>query len=432
MTIQFRPAVRANVPVFLGIAGPSRGGKTYSALRIATGMRNGRPIFFIDTETSKALQYADKFEFMHYNLEAPFTPERYLEAITAAKDAGAGVIIVDSMSHEHEGPGGILEQHETELQRMAGDDWGKRERVKFTAWIKPKAAHNRFVNSVLQIDAHMIFCFRAKDKLAMTKNAAGKNEPVSMGWQPICADRFEYEMTSMLVLPESANGIPDLGAKASGLRAPLDEMIQAGQQLDEQLGQKLAAWAIGDGGKIEPRQSPLEIARGIASQGKDAFTKWWQGDGRPHRDQLRPHIEELQGLARKADEVPDDDDPFADTETPEPADNRPAEDAPTPTEADSVDADSETEEQPTSAAPGPLPDLPRRPNQKQWKAWKGAATKLLKTATAEEAGEFQKAYIETIKDMRVDQPEMALDLVDLMNDRIAMLEEEPKQGELVG
>lgn len=241
----FRPAKRGQASVMIGLAGPSRSGKTFSALRIATGLASGGPIFFIDTERGRALQYADNFDFLHAELNEPFSAERYMEGIDQAAAADAAVIIVDSASHLHEGPGGILEQQEAELERMAGQDFAKRERVKFAAWIKPKAAHNRYVNAILQVNTHMIFCFRAKDKLVMAKGPDGKTQPLSVGWTPICTDRFEYEMTAMLVLPEGGQGTPDLEAKSTGLRTPLDTMIEANKQLDESLGEKLAKWAGG-------------------------------------------------------------------------------------------------------------------------------------------------------------------------------------------
>lgn len=105
MSMTFRPAVRTQTPILLGLAGPSRSGKTYSALRIATGLAQGQPIFMIDTESGRGLMYAEKFTYQYGELSAPFTSERYLQAIEDAKAAGAKVIIVDSMSHEHEGPG---------------------------------------------------------------------------------------------------------------------------------------------------------------------------------------------------------------------------------------------------------------------------------------------------------------------------------------
>lgn len=297
MTVIFRPAARGKTPILLGLAGPSRSGKTYSALRIAMGLAGGDAsrVFVVDTESGRARQYVERFgRFMHLDIGPPFTSEKYLNAITAAEKAGAVAIIVDSMSHEHEGPGGILEQHEQELSRMAGDDWQKRERVKFAAWIKPKRGHNRFVNAVLQINCHMIFCFRAKDKLALVKNDKGKQEPVSLGWQPICADRFEYEMSAMIVLPEGAEGVPDLTARATGLREPLDQMLRTGKPLDEDLGRRLADWSAGE---ADPRQ----LADAAAQQGTEAFRAWWNGEGKQHRAALRADLAELQAVAAKAD-----------------------------------------------------------------------------------------------------------------------------------
>ena len=87
MTFTFRPAVRQATSVLVGLAGPSSSGKTYSALRLATGM--GGPIFMIDTESGRGLHYADQFDYQHATLEAPFRPAAYLEAIQASAAAGA-------------------------------------------------------------------------------------------------------------------------------------------------------------------------------------------------------------------------------------------------------------------------------------------------------------------------------------------------------
>jgi RecA/RadA recombinase len=95
---EFRPAVRQNVPLVLGVAGPTGGGKTYSALRLAKGLAGDARFAVIDTENGRALHYADEFAFDHGSLEAPFTPERYAQAIKAADEAGYPVIVVDSAS----------------------------------------------------------------------------------------------------------------------------------------------------------------------------------------------------------------------------------------------------------------------------------------------------------------------------------------------
>lgn len=110
MSFTFRPAVREQTSLLLALAGASGSGKTYSAMLFARGLAgpDGR-IAVIDTEAGRALHYADQFRFDHADLAPPFTPARYQEAIVAAEDAGYGVIVIDSMSHEYAGEGGIQE-----------------------------------------------------------------------------------------------------------------------------------------------------------------------------------------------------------------------------------------------------------------------------------------------------------------------------------
>lgn len=264
MTISFRPAKLDKTPLLIGLAGPSGAGKTFSALRLAKGIAGGGKVFMIDTEARRGLHYAKMFDFQHGEMNAPFTPQAYMEAIQGAAKAGATVCIVDSTSHAHEGSGGILEQHETELTRMAGDDYRKREQMKFAAWIGPKKDHNRFVNTILQVQMHMIFCFRAKDKLDLRK-VDGKLKPVQAGWTPICTDRFEYEQTMLLVLPPGAKGVPDLNEPATKIQEQHKSIVTPGNQLTEEMGAKLAAWASGDA--INPPKAADPVFSWIGENG---------------------------------------------------------------------------------------------------------------------------------------------------------------------
>lgn len=267
MTFQFRPAIREQTSLLLGIGGPSSSGKTLSALRMARGLvGDDSKIFMIDTEQGRALHYACapneapseyKFKFQYLRMGAPFSPENYAGAIEAAAKAGAGVIIVDSMSHEHEGQGGILEMHEEVLKRMAGNDYAKRDKMKFTAWIEPKAKHNRLVNTILQQRVHIIFCFRAKDKLTLVKNErTGKIEPVPAGWTAICSDRFEYEMTCLLMLPPNSKGVPDLAAPQTKVQEQHRSFFPTGKSITEDCGRMLAAWANGGAPTIAAPTTP--------------------------------------------------------------------------------------------------------------------------------------------------------------------------------
>jgi hypothetical protein len=244
----FRPAARENVPLLIGLSGGTGSGKTYTAMRLAHGIAGDQPFAVIDTEASRAKHYADVFRFDHGDLMPPFTPGRYADAIAAADQAKYPVIVVDSMSHEWAGEGGILDAQEAELQRMAGDDWKKREACKMAAWIKPKLAHKQMVQRLLQLRAHVILCFRAEPKIEMVRGADGKleiREKQSLtglhGWIPICEKNLPYELTASFLLMPDHPGVP-LPIK---LQQQHRDLVPLDQPITEGSGERLAAWAKG-------------------------------------------------------------------------------------------------------------------------------------------------------------------------------------------
>lgn len=251
-TFESFKATRKAVPVLMGIMGPSGVGKTFSALRLGSGMRDavGGKLHVIDTENGRALHYADHFDFQHVPFSPPFSPDDYLAALQHCVADGAKTIIVDSQSHEHEGLGGVLEWHEAEMNRMSKGDESRRDKFKFSAWIAPKAARQRLINGILQLQANVIFCFRAKEKL---KVIPGK-QPEPLGWMPIAGDEFLYEMTTCVLLMPGANGVPTWNPREQGERAMIkrpmqfDELLRRfdGKQLCEQVGAEMAKWAKGD------------------------------------------------------------------------------------------------------------------------------------------------------------------------------------------
>lgn len=193
----------------------------------------------LNAEGPRGHQYADKFKYVACDIEAPFSPRRYIEAVAAAKELNPAVLIIDSASHMHDGPGGMLEYHDAELDRMAGEDFKKRERMTWAAWIKPKKDENEFVYSLLGLKCPVVLCFRAKEKI---KIVTGK-PPIDLGWQPIASDRISFETIFTLVLPPHCKGVPDLSI--SEMREPFDTMVPGEAQIDESLGRKLAEWAAG-------------------------------------------------------------------------------------------------------------------------------------------------------------------------------------------
>lgn len=249
MSFQFKHAIREQVGLIVGLAAGTGGGKTFSAMRLAAGICGDKPFAVIDTEARRALHYADQFRFDHADLLSPFTPERYTEAILAADAAKYPVIIVDSMSHEWAGEGGVLEMQEAELERMAGNDWDKRERVKMASWIKPKMAHKKMVQRLLQVRAHLILCFRAEEKIEMVRDEKTKKmqivPKVSLtginGWMPVCEKNLPFELTTSFLLTADAPGIP----KKIKLEEQHKVMFPLDKPINEESGRLITIWAAG-------------------------------------------------------------------------------------------------------------------------------------------------------------------------------------------
>ncbi|HET9954129.1 MAG TPA: AAA family ATPase [Polyangiaceae bacterium] len=247
-----RKATRGRTPLLIGIVGPSGSGKTYSALRLATGMQRvvGGEIFLTDTESGRAEQYADDFTFRHTPFEAPYSPADYLSIFEYCQHRKASIVICDSMSHEHEGIGGVLEMHEAEVRRMAGDDYKKAEKIKLLAWSKPKQERQRLKNAILTRmgNMHFIFCFRAKEKIKLEK---GEKEPIPLGWMPISGDDYIYEMTLNMLLYPGSDGVPTWKTDMPGERAIMKlpaqfrNLFARSAPLSEDIGQALASWASG-------------------------------------------------------------------------------------------------------------------------------------------------------------------------------------------
>lgn len=266
---QFVDAVRTNSRILMGLSGPTGSGKTYSALRVATGLADGGTIAYIDTERGRALDYADTFQFKYAELDEPFTPQRYIDALDMAESLNPSVVIVDSASHEHAGIGGVLDMHEAELQRMAGDDYKKREAMKFAAWVAPKEADKKYVSRLTRMRCHLIVCLRAEDKIDLVKNPeTGKLEVKPkrtlsghVGWIPVSGKTLPYELTLSLVVTPDAPGKPH----PIKLPEPLKPFVPLDQPLSEATGKSLAEWARGGSApkpaeeKADPEIEPLRV-----------------------------------------------------------------------------------------------------------------------------------------------------------------------------
>jgi len=179
-----KKATRQQVKLRMGLSAVSGGGKTYSALLLAYGITNDwSKIAVIDTENGSASLYSHLGEFLTIDFKAPYSPERYIECIKACENAGIEVCIIDSITHEWDGKGGIIEISNS----MSGNS--------FTNWAKITPRHDAFINAILQSPMHMITSVRRKQDYEMSKGSDGKVKVEKAGLKEITREGFEYELT---------------------------------------------------------------------------------------------------------------------------------------------------------------------------------------------------------------------------------------------
>lgn len=198
-------AVREKQKALIGIVGPSGSGKSLSALRLAFGlMREAYPdlpdeevwkkIGAADTEHKRLLNYVGQTfgnlkigSFKHINFTPPYNTGRYQSAIRALRKTGVEVIIVDSLSHQWQGEGGVVETHGS-MQGNSFQNWGK---------LAPESS--KLVNSLTTSDIHMITTLRVKSDYVI-ELVDGKNVPRKVGMKPVQKDDMEYEFDTVFSL----------------------------------------------------------------------------------------------------------------------------------------------------------------------------------------------------------------------------------------
>lgn len=177
----FKKATRTQKKLRAALLGPAGAGKTRTALEIARGL--GERIALIDTEHGSASMYAHLVEFDALEL-THYAPDRYVDAIQQAEDAGYDVLVIDSLSHAWSGRGGILEFV----------DRTKRNGNSFNAWGDATPMHNRLVERLLSCKMHLVVTMRTKMEFVQEKDqASGKTIIRKVGMQPVQRDGMEYE-----------------------------------------------------------------------------------------------------------------------------------------------------------------------------------------------------------------------------------------------
>lgn len=203
---QVTEAQREKMKAVIGFIGCSGSGKTAGALLTAYGMmREAYPdipeenvwkkIGVIDTEHNRAklhvgLVYGETKvgSFLHLDFPPPYTTERYNTAVGVMKQAGVEVIIIDSLSHNWQGEGGIVETH----GGMSGNS--------FQNWGKLASETTKLIKTLTQNDVHILATLRTKTEYVVESDSNGRMAPRKVGTKPVQKDEMEYEFMLNFVI----------------------------------------------------------------------------------------------------------------------------------------------------------------------------------------------------------------------------------------
>ncbi|AQY37580.1 AAA family ATPase [Bacillus thuringiensis] len=269
---QVTEAKREKMKAVIGFIGCSGSGKTGSSLLTAFGMMQEaypnlseeelwKKIGVIDTEHERSklhvgLVYGETKigNFLHINFTPPYTTERYNEAVQVMKNAGAEVLIIDSLSHNWQGEGGIIETH----GEMSGNS--------FQNWGKLSSETTKLIKTLTQNNVHILATLRTKTEYVVEPDAKGKMAPRKVGTKPVQKDEMEYEFMLNFVI--------DIDHVADTSKDNTQMFEGNPQKITAEVGRKLYQWLeLGIDVKAEEeneRNNLIAQIKEIASTSEDA------------------------------------------------------------------------------------------------------------------------------------------------------------------
>lgn len=249
----------------IGFIGASGAGKTLSMLKTAKGFvdkmhpdmtdaERWQKIGVIDTEHNRSKIYAgtknfgiDVGAFKHLNFQEPFSVERLDAAIEFLKTKyDVSIIIVDSISHFWEGPGGILE-----VQQNYGGT--------YQAWQKTNPHYAHFISLVTgeKYGIDMLSGIRAKQHYEVSTNEVGKLQIQKMGLKPTQRDSLEYEFHIAFNI--------DMQHIATTMKDNSGMFSEVPAVIEKEVGEKLYTW-LKTGEEVVSKQVEKENAEKEAKQ----------------------------------------------------------------------------------------------------------------------------------------------------------------------
>lgn len=290
--VEIAPATRRGMKMLISLYGMSETGKTYSALKLAAGiepdpMKRG----LLDTEGGeRGRAYVDAIDggYLYGSLTAPFTPERYMEALGDFVRAGVTTLVVDSVSHAWFAAGGVLDmvEHATEKNDMA-------------KWAKPKRRLGKLTGQWLGCGLHLILCARGKQPM-IEEVVNGRKSYVPGPVIPVQEKSLRFDMTVMALMTGDGRFsiAKEAGGKCPGALRPI---FASGERMDETMGRRLIEWIGGQDAAAGDDRALALAAKSAADGGVASYRAFWAGLTNDQRAVMLSRHDNLKSIAASAD-----------------------------------------------------------------------------------------------------------------------------------
>lgn len=284
-----------DMPLMVSFAGYSFAGKSRCALLFAAGAAKvvGGDVFAIDTERGRLREHAGVVPFRRVGLDPPYTAGAYHQAVDYCLSRGARVIVIDNLSDEHNGEGGLLFQHEAYLDRVAGDDESARSRHAQAGWGALKGISSeraRFERHVWQLAGDgvvFVFTYRADEKYkpkTRKEKLVDPSREEDLKWSIESTTKLFGWSTLRYLLMPGCNGVPlqlDKAANAAERRLMkvgdrFAGVLPAGKPITVEFGERIArmcrpsslkTYVVSKGDKSIEKTLTLDAAERLRSQG---------------------------------------------------------------------------------------------------------------------------------------------------------------------
>jgi len=290
--LEIKKAIRRAVALQVGFYGPTGSGKTFSALRFAAGLAgpDGK-VAVIDTEKGRASLYADNKRLLAelpqgysvVDLDDPYHPERFIEALELCESAGNKVCLIDSESDSWDGPGGCHD--------ITANNKGR--------WNKAKLANKKMKTWINLSDMHVISLFKAQEKSKIiegpVKNGKKTEEVISLGVLPISERNAFYPM----LLGFSVDPKTHL-SEAIKCHDDLTALFQVPKMITKEDGDRVRIWNE-SGQAVDYIEQLFKRSRFAAGRGTEAYKAYFSGLSAKQRKDLAAVHEENKQLAAQAD-----------------------------------------------------------------------------------------------------------------------------------